>query len=134
MQNPNDSNNAERKPKKQFVEKAYKRPERRIMRVDFQRVEEAPVNRFEKEIQKEIAKAPSPLDLAVTSEMKESLLLALREAPLTEREKICIEKTLEGFTSTEIAREIGIRPASVLITLRQASHKIGRWLKPRRLL
>lgn len=122
--NPTDAKGEE-------IRKKYRRPKRYIKKVDFQRIEEAPLNQFEREIQKKIAVVPSALDMLIRGEEEELVSTLLKTISLSRRERECIDRTLAGFTAPEIADELGIQTPSVHLHLRRAVEKIRSRLRKR---
>ncbi len=120
-----DPNEGEVKPKK------YQRPERHIKRVDYQRIEEAPLGKLQHEIQKKLAVIPSASDLLIREEQRALLRDALQYAGLAESEKRCIQMTMEGFRQMEIVRELKIGENTVRCYLRRAILKIKEYAKRR---
>ncbi len=115
--------NEERKPFK------YQRPERHIQRVDFQRIEDAPLNKFEKEIQRGLAVEPNACELLIREENQRFLLEAMEHVLFSGREKTCLKLTLDSLTPPEIARKLGIITPSVHLHLRRAVQKMKNYLR-----
>ena len=108
--------------------KEYERPERHIKRVDFQKIEEAPLNQFEVEIQKKIAVMPSACDELIREENKKLLSEAIEHVSFSGREEACLKLALSGLPPPEIARKLGILIPSVHLHLRRAVEKIKAYL------
>ncbi len=114
--------------KKQRSEK-YVRPERHIKRVDFQKIEEAPSNQFEQQIQRKIAVMPNASELLIKEEEKALFAEAVDSIPFSDLENKCLRLTCERLTPTEIGSELGIRDTSVHWYLAKAVRKIRAFLK-----
>ncbi len=98
--------------------------------IDFDRVENAPKTKLEREIQKKLARIPSPAELVIPEEEKKAKEIAFKSAvkkvPLTKIERNCLNLTLKGMNSAEIGKKLGIHRASVHIHLRRLVSKIRR--------
>ena len=110
------------------VKKRYRRPVRLVRGVDFQRIENAPLNRFEKEVQGKIAVPPEVLDHLIQEEQMEMLSEALDHAGLTESERLCIKLILEGVRPIQIARKLKVGNGTVHNHLSRARAKIRAFL------
>lgn len=106
----------------------YQRPERQIRNVDLQRVEEAPLNDFEREVQRKIAVMPSACDLLVREEELGLLREAIEQGGLSMSEKHSIQMTLEGLRHIDIARKLHISEGAVRSYLQRGILKIKRYL------
>lgn len=102
----------------------YHRPERQIRNVDLQRVEEAPLNEFEREVQRKIAVVPDARELLIAEEEKTLFREALESISFSDLEGKYLKLTVEGFTPTEIGKELGIRDTAVHWHLAKAIRKI----------
>ncbi len=74
--------------------------------------------------------APSPHDLAVTSETERRLEAALASLPLAQRE-IVLLVAVEGFSPSRAAAVLGLRPEAARQRLRRARAAIGEALVER---
>jgi len=111
------------------VKKRYRKPVRIVRGVDFQRIADAPLNRFEKEVQQKIAVPPEALNSLIQEEQATMLSEAIKHAGLAESERLCIELTLEGLKPIEIARKLKISHGSVHSYLERAKAKIQTFLR-----
>ena len=112
--------------------KKYEWPERHIKRVDFQRIENAPLNRFEKEIQKAIALGPNPLELLIKKEetegIRKRLKKAIRFSRLSSSERKCVNLFLKGLRPVEIGKALGICDETVATLLSRAMKKLNTYM------
>jgi len=103
---------------------------REIRNMNFQRVEEAPLNAFEREVQEKIAVEPSPLEVMIREEQLGLLQKAIVEAgDLTSLERVCIQLALDGCSQVQIAKRLGLATRTVRKHSRQAIEKLKDCLK-----
>ena len=99
-----------------------------IRNVDFQRVEEAPLNDFERDVQKKIAKEPQVLRSLIAQEESSRILRVLDESGLSGRQKQCVRLTLEGMKVSEIASVLRIRNSDVHLSLKHGIERLRKVL------
>lgn len=122
---------------KEYTEEDYEKDQskkaRRTQRigVDFQKIEEAPVTQFEREVQEKIAVAPEARDLLIQEEERAILRKAIEEAGLPPSELTSLKLNLEGFEPSEISKRMGVSPTAVKSYLKRARLKIRNFIHTR---
>ena len=101
---------------------------RLVKRVDFQRIEDAPLNKFEKEVQRKMTIVPSAWDLLIEKERELILEKAIEEARLSPSEQKCIDLTMKGLRAIDIARSLGICDETVHTHLARGIKKIRAYI------
>lgn len=119
-----------RRPKKKFKQEGgYERPVRSLQRVDFQKIENAPLGDFEKKVQEKIAVSPDALDCLIQEESEQIFREALKQVSLSRYEMLCVALAFEGLIQAEIASRLGIQDALALYYLRTAVQKIRHFIE-----
>ncbi len=111
--------------KEDFEQDEERRVKRRItLRADFRKIEDAPITKQEREIQKKIVVDPIGVSHLVAEEQKEFLQRMFASDLLAASEKTCIELTFDGLRPADIAKRLGLTHATVLSYLHRAVSKL----------
>lgn len=96
---------------------------------DFQKIEDAPRSKFDKEVQERIAVVPSACDLLIDKETQELLEKALSSIHLSYLDRACLELAVEGLEPMAISRRLNITRWSARIHLERAKNKLKDFLR-----
>lgn len=99
------------------------------MGVDFQKIEEAPITDFEREVQERIAVRPVVLERLIREEKIRMVHEGIKQAGLSDPEIECVRLTLEGSRPIEIVRKTGIKNSAVHYYLQRAIEKLSSYVQ-----